>query len=133
VDSFEINLPAPECVKEHGGEQDFRAVFIRAPAVLEVGPQVEVLASYTLTPEEKAAQGRDSVAVAVRSGHLVATAFHPEITSDIRWHQMFVDMVQKKVAAAPQVEAPNPYAHLGRLPNRPADLPAYGKEFMSRE
>jgi hypothetical protein len=51
----------------------------------QVGPGVEALASYTLTAEEAQAQGRDSVVVAVRSGHLVATAFHPEITSDARW------------------------------------------------
>jgi 5'-phosphate synthase pdxT subunit len=61
-------------------------VFIRAPAVLEAGPGVEVLAEYTLTPEEAAkAGGRESVAVAVKQGVLLATAFHPELTSDLRW------------------------------------------------
>lgn len=45
---------------------------------------VEVLAQYQLTPEERASQGRDSVIVAVREGHLLATAFHPELTSDVR-------------------------------------------------
>lgn len=45
---------------------------------------VEVLAQYDLTPEERAAQQRESVIVAVRSGHLMATAFHPELTSDAR-------------------------------------------------
>ena len=66
-------------------EDSFRAVFIRAPAVLETGPAVQVLATYTLTPEERTAAGRDAVAVAVRSGVLLATAFHPELTTDIRW------------------------------------------------
>ena len=48
--------------------------------------QVEVLAQYQLRPEEAAAQGgRQSVAVAVRQGPLLATAFHPELTSDLRW------------------------------------------------
>ena len=46
---------------------------------------VEVLARYELTPEERAAQGHESVIVAVRSDHLMATAFHPELTSDVRW------------------------------------------------
>ena len=63
----------------------FRALFIRAPAVLDAGPGVEVLASYSLTEEERAAQERDSVIVAVRSGPLLATAFHPELTNDLRW------------------------------------------------
>lgn len=64
---------------------DFRAVFIRAPAVMDAGPEVEVLAEYTLTPEEAAAHGRDKVIVAVRKGVLMATAFHPELTTDLRW------------------------------------------------
>ena len=64
---------------------DFRAVFIRAPAVLAAGPGVEVLAEYALTPEERAKHGRDKVIVGVRKGVLMATAFHPELTTDIRW------------------------------------------------
>jgi glutamine amidotransferase PdxT len=48
--------------------------------------QVEVLAEYQLRAEEAAAQGgRSSVAVAVRQGPLLATAFHPELTKDLRW------------------------------------------------
>jgi len=48
--------------------------------------QVEVLAEYQLRAEEAAAQnGRQSVAVAVRQGPLLATAFHPELTKDLRW------------------------------------------------
>lgn len=48
--------------------------------------QVEVLAEYELAAEESAAQnGRKSVAVAVRQGPLLATAFHPELTKDLRW------------------------------------------------
>lgn len=58
----------------------------RAPGVVDSGPSVEVLAEYHLTPEEQKAQdGRVSVAVAVRDKHLLATAFHPELTSDLRW------------------------------------------------
>ena len=59
----------------------------RAPGVLDSGPSVEILAEYHLTPEEQKAQGgRESVAVAVRDKHLLATAFHPELTSDLRWY-----------------------------------------------
>ena len=64
-----------------------RAVFIRAPWVEEVGPQVEVLAKVEAGP----AAGR---IVAVRQGNLLATSFHPEITGDIRVHRLFVELVR---------------------------------------
>jgi pyridoxal 5'-phosphate synthase pdxT subunit len=64
-----------------------RAVFIRAPWVEEVAPQVEVLAKVEAGP----AEGR---IVAVRQGALLATSFHPEITGDIRVHRLFVEMVR---------------------------------------
>ena len=154
------------CCQYENRDGTFRAVFIRAPAVLEIGPGVEVMASYKLSPEEQvrevgmqtstafhkshtlgdspnrqpgasmmcrretqashhtgtqlqcrpletprstacllsihvalrgvrttaahscalqASQGRPEVAVAVRSGVLLATAFHPELTTDLRW------------------------------------------------
>ena len=64
-----------------------RAVFIRAPWVEEVAPQVEVLAKVEAGP----AAGR---IVAVRQGNLLATSFHPEITGDTRVHRLFVEMVR---------------------------------------
>ena len=61
-------------------------MWCRAPGVVDAGPSVEILAEYHLSPEEQKAQdGRQSVAVAVRDKHLLATAFHPELTSDLRW------------------------------------------------
>ncbi len=63
-----------------------RAVFIRAPWVEEVGPDVEVLA----TVEHGPAAGR---VVAVRQGRALATSFHPEITGELRVHQLFAEMV----------------------------------------
>lgn len=63
-----------------------RAVFIRAPWVEDVGPDVEVLA----TIRGGARAGR---IVAVRQGNLLATSFHPEITGDHRVHRLFVDLV----------------------------------------
>ena len=58
------------------------AYFIRAPSVVKAGDDVEILA--TLKPEG------DEQAVAVRQGHLMATCFHPEISSDDSWLQLFL-------------------------------------------
>ena len=59
INSFETRLPAPECLPKAGPvEGDFRAVFIRAPAVIETGPGVEVIARYHLTPAETQAAVR---------------------------------------------------------------------------
>jgi 5'-phosphate synthase pdxT subunit len=80
VDSFEGALAFD------GLEQPVHAVFIRAPWVEEAGPDVEVLARV----DEGDAAGR---IVAVRQGPLMATSFHPEVGSDTRIHQVFVDLV----------------------------------------
>jgi pyridoxal 5'-phosphate synthase pdxT subunit len=91
VDSFETDLA-------FAGLPDgpVRAVFIRAPWVESVGPAVEVLATvpaHTLTGADAgAAAGR---AVAVRQGSVIATAFHPELTGDLRVHALFSDLVKQ--------------------------------------
>ena len=82
VDSFEEDLH----IHAIGGAP-LRAVFIRAPWVEECGTGVEVLA----TVEEGPAAGR---VVAVRQGRLLATSFHPEMTGDHRFHELFVQMVR---------------------------------------
>lgn len=46
IQSFETQLSVPELAAKEGGPETFRGVFIRAPAILEVGPKVEVLADY---------------------------------------------------------------------------------------
>jgi pyridoxal 5'-phosphate synthase pdxT subunit len=79
VDSFERDL---DVVGLDG--PPYRAIFIRAPWVEDVGSGVEVLATDPGT-------GR---IVAVRQGRALATSFHPELTPDRRVHQMFVDMVR---------------------------------------
>jgi 5'-phosphate synthase pdxT subunit len=79
--SFEMLLEAPLL-----GAEPFRALFIRAPAIVEVGARVEVLA-------EAPGHG-EQVIVAVRQGPLLATAFHPELTADTRWHQLFLEMAE---------------------------------------
>jgi 5'-phosphate synthase pdxT subunit len=87
VESFEEDLPF------EGVEGDpVRAVFIRAPWVEEVSPEVEVLAKVGSGP----ADGR---IVAVRQGNLLATSFHPEITGDTRVHRLFVEMVRDVTGA----------------------------------
>jgi len=83
VDSFEAAVTIDEVA---GG--DFHAVFIRAPWVEEVGAEVRVLGRVTSGP----AAGR---IVAVRQGNLLATAFHPELTGDLRVHRYFVEMVRR--------------------------------------
>lgn len=123
VGSFEQALPAHGELKQVGEGDTFRAVFIRAPAILEAGPGVEVLARYALTAEEKAREGRDHVLVAVRQGKLLATSFHPELTADTRWHQLFVNMVEEASAAAdngPQFKQTGPLALVAH-----PDLPVY--------
>ncbi len=72
VDSFEDDIDFV------GLETSVHAVFIRAPWVERVGPDVEVLASAAGHP------------VAVRQGRVLATSFHPEMTGDRRVHAMFV-------------------------------------------
>lgn len=83
VESFETDL---DIAGVDGGP--VRAVFIRAPWVERAGPDVEVLAAVESGP----AAGH---IVAVRSGSVMATSFHPEVTGDHRIHQYFVDMVRK--------------------------------------
>jgi 5'-phosphate synthase pdxT subunit len=82
VDSFEADVSFP-CL----GDAPFPSVFIRAPWVESVGPDVEVLARVSRGADE-------STIVAVRQGPLLATAFHPELTGDRRVHEMFVEMVR---------------------------------------
>lgn len=77
VDSFEADLDVPAL-----GERPFPAVFIRAPLIEQVGPDVEVLARL-----------EDGRVVAARQGRLLATAFHPELTGDDRLHRLFLGMV----------------------------------------
>lgn len=81
VDSFEIDVDVMNV-----GAPAFPAVFIRAPWVESVGPQVDVLARVDRG-------GGEGTIVAVRQGPLLATAFHPELTGDDRIHGMFVQMV----------------------------------------
>jgi pyridoxal 5'-phosphate synthase pdxT subunit len=80
VDSFEADLPVPSL-----GNPPFRAIFIRAPIVGSTGESVQVLARLP-----------DGRVVAAREGRLLATAFHPELTGDARFHRLFLEMANGK-------------------------------------
>lgn len=86
VESFEEDLDVPALAAAGLGEGPVRAAFIRAPWVESAGDGVEVLARVHSEP----VAGR---AVAVRSGALLATSFHPEITGDLRFHRLFLAVV----------------------------------------
>jgi 5'-phosphate synthase pdxT subunit len=77
VDSFETDLDIPAL-----GEEPYHAVFIRAPYLENVEPPAQSLATF---------RGKTVMA---RQGNLLATAFHPELTDDLRLHRYFVAMVQ---------------------------------------
>ncbi len=78
VDSFETDLAVPVL-----GEPPVHAVFIRAPLVEQTGPEVERIAMLD-----------DGRVVAVRQGPLLATAFHPEVTGEHRFHRLFLESVR---------------------------------------
>jgi pyridoxal 5'-phosphate synthase pdxT subunit len=86
VDSFEEDLDFDGV---EGGP--VHAVFIRAPWVESAGGGVDVLARVPESPTAGDAAGR---IVAVRQGHVLATAFHPELTGDGRVHRLFVEIVR---------------------------------------
>ncbi len=62
----------------------FNGVFIRAPSIPEVGDNVDIIAKFN----EKI--------VAVKQGNILATAFHPELTTDVSLHKFFVKILQQK-------------------------------------
>ena len=75
VASFEADLTIA------GEDEPFRGVFIRAPRVRDVGPDVEVLAEH------------DGEPVLLRHGAILVAAFHPELTDDTRIHERFLELV----------------------------------------
>ena len=78
-DSFEADLSISAL-----GEPPMHAVFIRAPVVESIGPDVTPLATV-----------RDGRVVAVQQQNLLGTSFHPEMTGDTRFHQYFLDCVRR--------------------------------------
>jgi pyridoxal 5'-phosphate synthase pdxT subunit len=82
VESFETTLSVPSFDPPVGP-----GIFIRAPAITELGEGVVSLAELP-----------GPVYVAVRQGPILATAFHPELTPDSRWHALFAEMARQRVA-----------------------------------
>jgi len=100
VDSFEADLEIPAL-----GADPFHAVFIRAPVIEDVGAGVDVLARLPACLPVGMA-GRHGLPdgavhlnggrpVAARQGQLLATAFHPELTEDLRLHRYFLQMIEE--------------------------------------
>ncbi len=85
IDSFQVDLRVPALDHLNGSQMTFPAVFIRAPIINSVGKEVEILA-----------QLESEKIVAVRQGHWLATVFHPELTSDNRFHRYFLEMISSK-------------------------------------
>ncbi len=77
VDSFETELSIPVL-----GQEPFPGIFIRAPIIEQANSEVEILARLA-----------DGTSVAARQGKLLACAFHPELTDDLRFHQYFIGIV----------------------------------------
>jgi pyridoxal 5'-phosphate synthase glutaminase subunit Pdx2 len=170
ISSFEMPVPPPPGYEKIGQYSSFPGVFIRAPAILEAGPTVEVLGKVIAIPcrqaaatlaelERKIASGENvikmgvvhaleresslryefamssdqqncseendelrtcasyrnaielpgaadgtnarEVICAAKKGHLLCTAFHPELTDDYRWHEYFMDMVKESKTNQP--------------------------------
>src|SRR3954447_10435 len=98
VRSFEADLDIGD------GEEQLRAVFIRAPWLEDPGPDVEVLAEV------------DGHPVLAREGRLLVAAFHPELTDDTRVHERFLNIVREECARVGSTER-------GKMAKAPA-LPA---------
>jgi 5'-phosphate synthase pdxT subunit len=81
LESFESELNVPVL-----GDRPVHAVFIRAPVVERVGPDVDVLAEL-----------EDGRVVAVRHGNVIATAFHPELAGETRFHRLVATMAAEFV------------------------------------
>lgn len=77
IDSFEADLDIAVL-----GENPYHAIFIRAPVITHAQPNVEVLGTLG-----------DERIIAAKQGHLLATAFHPELTNDTRFHAYFLGMI----------------------------------------
>jgi len=79
LESFETELQVPVL-----GDRPVRAVFIRAPVIERVGPEVDVLATLP-----------DGRIVAVRERNIIATAFHPELAGETRFHRLVAAMASE--------------------------------------
>lgn len=77
-ESFETDLDIPVL-----GEEPYKTIFIRAPVIKDIGPDVEILAKF------------DENIVAVRQDNIIGVAFHPELNGDTRFHKFFLETIKK--------------------------------------
>ena len=84
ADSFEADLLVS--ILENP-DKPFPSIFIRAPLIASVGPDVEILAHL---PDGD----NNGIIVAAKEGHFLATSFHPELSGDDRFHRYFLHMVK---------------------------------------
>lgn len=84
ADSFESEIPVP--VLENP-ETPFPAIFIRAPLIASVGPEVDILARLLNNDDS-------GIIVAAKQGHFLATSFHPELAGDDRFHRYFLSLIK---------------------------------------
>ena len=82
INSFEAALPIPVL-----GDKPFPAIFIRAPIIESVDSQVAILARLT-----------NGTVVAAKQGNVIAAAFHPELTDDLRLHSYFLSIITKQLS-----------------------------------
>jgi len=91
--SFSAEL---ESTLEGHDHTKYKAVFIRAPAIVQHGPSLEILATVrpkrTSKEAESEAELHDAI-VAARQNNILVTSFHPELTHDTCWHEYFLHMV----------------------------------------
>jgi 5'-phosphate synthase pdxT subunit len=83
VDSFEVDLVFPDLELVETPNRPYHAIFIRAPLIDTVQPPAKVLGALT-----------DGRIVAAQQGRLLATAFHPELTKDDRFHRYFLRLAE---------------------------------------
>lgn len=84
VDSFEVDLKL-DAVADN--DKPFPAVFIRAPRLVQVKRDAQVIGELA-----------DGTAVAARQGHWLVTSFHPELTNDTRLHDYFIRLIEGEKA-----------------------------------
>ncbi len=85
ADSFESEIPV-SCLENP--ESPFPAIFIRAPLIARVGPEVDILARLPNNND-------DGIIIAAKQGHFLATSFHPELTGDDRFHRYFLSLKKR--------------------------------------
>eukprot|EP01040_Poterioochromonas_malhamensis_P011562 gene11562-12611_t len=111
IHSCEVTIPfdSSSIFQKEENKDAFNAIFIRAPAILKVGPDVKILATLqskphisalaevlrvlNLNPSDSSSIPDINAIVAVRQNNILATAFHPELTKDLRWHNAFKNII----------------------------------------